>query len=162
VTVAHETGLRRGELLTLTWENSIDLSRGVIRLEMTKNGKRREVPMRQIVYDIFAAMPEPREGRVWSRSTVRKGWRRAVQRAALVDFHFHDLRHSFSSWWVMRGGSLQALKEVLGHTDLKMTLRYAHLAPDHLRSEMAKTEKAQVFSTSVSTKTPQKPLVPAK
>ena len=43
-------------------------------------------------------------------------------------------------WFVMRGGSLQALKEILGHADLKMTLRYAHLAPDHLRGEMVKTE----------------------
>ena len=43
---------------------------------------------------------------------------------------------------MMRGGSLQALKEILGHTDLKMTLRYAHLAPDHLRSEMMKTERS--------------------
>jgi hypothetical protein len=43
---------------------------------------------------------------------------------------------------MMRGGSLQALKEILGHTDLKMTLRYAHLAPDHLRGEMMKTERS--------------------
>jgi hypothetical protein len=44
----------------------------------------------------------------------------------------------------MRGGSLQALKELLGHADLKMTLRYAHLGPEHLRGEMLKTEKAHV------------------
>ena len=44
--------------------------------------------------------------------------------------HFHDLRHSFASWFVMRGGSLQALLTILGHADIKMTLRYAHLAPD--------------------------------
>jgi len=44
----------------------------------------------------------------------------------------------------MRGGNLQALKEVLGHADLKMTLRYAHLAPEHLRSEMTKTERQLV------------------
>jgi len=43
---------------------------------------------------------------------------------------------------MMRGGSLQALKEILGYTDLKMTLRYAHLAPDHLRGEMMKTERS--------------------
>src|SRR5262249_61707366 len=63
VTVAMETGLRRGELLGLTWDR-IDLSRGVIRLEVTKSGKRREVPMRQVVYDIFVGRPG-RQGRVW-------------------------------------------------------------------------------------------------
>jgi len=45
---------------------------------------------------------------------------------------------------MMRGGGLQALKEVLGHADLKMTLGYAHLAPEHLRSEMTKTERQPV------------------
>src|SRR5439155_8229433 len=53
VKVALETGLRRGELLGLTWEQ-VDMSRGVIRLEVTKSGKRREVPMRQAVYDVLA------------------------------------------------------------------------------------------------------------
>jgi integrase len=162
VTVAHETGLRLGELLGLTWHHSIDLSRGVLRLELTKSGKRREVPMRQAVYDVFAAMPEPRQGRVWHQRTVKRGWAGAVQRAGLTDFHFHDLRHSFASWWVMRGGSLQALKDVLGHSSLTMTLKYAHLSPDHLRSEMAKTEKTSDFSTHVSTKAPQSPIATAK
>jgi len=62
VTVALETGLRAGELLGLTWDR-IDLSRGVIRLEITKSGRRREIPMRQSVYDILAARPSPRQGR---------------------------------------------------------------------------------------------------
>jgi integrase len=63
VAVALETGLRRGELLGLTWDR-VDLSRGVIRLEVTKSGRRREVPMRQAVYDVLATLPEPREASV--------------------------------------------------------------------------------------------------
>ncbi len=51
------------------------------------------------------------------------------------------MRHHFASWFAMRGGRLQALKEILGHQDIKMTLRSAHLAPDHLREEVAKTER---------------------
>lgn len=140
VTVALETGLRKGELLGLTWQR-IDLSRGVIRLELTKSGKRREVPMRQVVYNILAALPGPREGRVWPSENITTAWTHAVERAGLEDVRFHDMRHHFASWFVMRGGSLQALKEILGHRDIKMTLRYAHLAPDHLRQEMAKTER---------------------
>ena len=67
---------------------------------------------------------------------TERGRRREARR-----LRFHDCRHHFASWFVMRGGSLQALKKLLGHADLKMTLRYAHLAPEHLRGEMAKTER---------------------
>jgi integrase len=140
VTVALETGMRRGELLGLAWER-VDLSRGVIRLEVTKSGRRREVPMRRAVYDVLASTPGPREGRVWRQLRVRSAFETAVVAAGLDDFRFHDCRHHFASWFVMRGGSLQALKELLGHADLKMTLRYAHLSPDHLRAEVEKTEK---------------------
>jgi len=96
--------------------------------------------MRQVVYDLLSARPEPREGRVWRHRRVRTAFEHAVKTARVGDFVFHDCRHHFASWFVMRGGSLRALQEILGHADLKMTLRYAHLAPEHLRQEMAKTE----------------------
>jgi integrase len=140
VTVALETGMRRGELLGLTWDR-IDMSRGVLRLEVTKSGRRREVPMRQVVYDVLASLSGPREGRVWAQRKVRSAFETAVAGAKLDDFRFHDCRHHFASWFVMRGGGLQALKELLGHADLKMTLRYAHLAPHYLRDEIAKTAR---------------------
>ncbi len=147
VTMALETGLRKAELLGLTWER-LDLSRGVIRLEgvdrrdgsRTKSAKRREVPMRQVVYELLSTRPGPREGRLWRHRKVRTAFESAVKAARIEDFVFHDCRHHFASWFVMRGGSLRALQEILGHADLKMTLRYAHLAPEHLRQEMAKTE----------------------
>jgi integrase len=141
VTIALETGLRRGELLGLTWDR-IDLSRGVIRLEVTKSGKRREVPMRQAVYDVLAALPEPREGRVFRTRSIRTAFENAVEEARVDSLHFHDLRHHFASWFVMRGGTLPALQKLLGHADLKMTLRYAHLAPEYLRDEVTKTERS--------------------
>jgi hypothetical protein len=142
-----ETGLRKVELLGLTWER-LDLSRGVIRLEgldrrdgtRTKSAKRREVPMRQVVCDLLAGRAGPREGRVWRHRKVRTAFESAVKAARIGDFVFHDCRHHFASWFVMRGGSLRALQEILGHADLKMTLRYAHLAPEHLRQEMVKPE----------------------
>jgi len=56
-------------------------------------------------------------------------------------FHFHDCRHHFAGWFMMRGVSLLALKEILGHATLAMTMRYAHLAPEHLRSQVIKTER---------------------
>jgi site-specific recombinase XerD len=85
-------------------------------------------------------LPGAREGRVWPSGNIRTAFENSVLEAKPDNFHFHDTRHHFASWFVMRGESLQALKEILGHADLKMTLRYAHLAPDHLRGEMVKTE----------------------
>jgi integrase len=150
VTVALETGVRKGELLGLTWDR-VDLSRGVIRLEVTKSGKRREVPMRQAVYDVLAAIPEKeREGRVWRSANIRTAFERAVAAAKLdAPFHFHDCRHHFASWFVMRGGNIVALQDLLGHASLSMTRRYSHLAPDHLRSEVAKTEKPRPAGVAV-------------
>jgi integrase len=97
--------------------------------------------MRQVVYDLLAALPEPRTGRIWRQNNIRTAFGSAVEAAGLEDFHFHDLRHHFASWYIMRGGSLPSLQQILGHADLKMTLRYAHLGPEHLRSEIAKTER---------------------
>ena len=140
VTVAMETGLRKGELLNLTW-SQVDMSRGMIRLEMTKSGKRREVPMRQVVYNVLSQLPGSHEGRVWPAGGVRTSFENAVAAANLdAPLHFHDLRHHFASWYVMRGGSLPSLQKILGHSTLTMTMRYAHLSSDHLRDEMARTE----------------------
>jgi integrase len=139
VTVALETGLRKGELLGLTWDR-VDLSRGVIRLEVTKSGRRREVPMRQAVYDVLAGLPGPHEGRVWPAGDIRSAFETAVAEARVENFTLHSARHHFASWFVMRGGSIVALQEILGHASLTMTRRYANLSAGHLRAEIAKTE----------------------
>jgi len=139
VTVALETGLRRGELLGLTWDR-VDLTRGVLRLEVTKSGRRREVPMRQVVYNVLSQLPGAHEGRVWPAGSIRTAFENAVTEAKLDGVHFHDLRHHFASWFVMRGGALPALQQILGHATLAMTMRYSHLSPKHLRDEVEKTE----------------------
>jgi len=146
VIVALETGMRKGEIASLTWDR-VDFARGVIRLEVTKSGRRREVPMRQRVHNVLSPM-EPKRGRVFPRE-FRKAFERAVSEARIDDFTFHDLRHTFASNFVMRGGSLQALKEILGHSTLAMTLRYAHLAPEHLRAEMERTAAQETAQGAV-------------
>ena len=88
---------------------------------------------------MFAAMPEPRQGRVWPNKRIRTAFENAVESAALKDFTFHGCRHHFASWFMMRGGQLESLRQILRHRDIKMTLRYAHLSPGHLRAEMNKT-----------------------
>ena len=75
---------------------------------------------------------------------TRWSFERAVERAGLdaePGLRWHDLRQHFASWFMMRGGQLEALREILGHRDIKMTLRYSHLAPGHLRAEMEKTAR---------------------
>jgi site-specific recombinase XerD len=65
---------------------------------------------------------------------MRTAFESACKRAGILHCRFHDLRHTAASHFVMRGRSLQEVKEVLGHSDFRMTLRYAHLSPQHLRS----------------------------
>ncbi len=116
---------------------------------LAKSGRRREVPMRQAVYAALTSLPEPHEGRVFKSRSIRTAFENAVKVAGLdamnrldgEPFTLHGCRHHFASWFMMRGGSLQALKELLGHADIKTTLIYAHLSPAHLRDEVVKTER---------------------
>jgi integrase len=150
VIVALETGMRKRELLDLTWDR-VDLSRGVLRLEGTsrrsgqgtKSKRRRDIPMRSVVDAILAAKPEPRQGRVWPVGNIRKAFENAVETAKLDDFTFHDCRHHFASWYIMRGGSLSSLQKILGHASITITMKYAYLSPEHLRQEMEKTARSE-------------------
>jgi integrase len=72
-------------------------------LQPEPSGKRREVPMRQVVYDLLAALPESRTGRIWRQRNIRTAFESAVEAAGREDLHFHDLRHHFASWYIMRG-----------------------------------------------------------
>lgn len=148
--VALNTGLRRGELLGLTWER-VDLSRGVIRLEMTKSGRRREVPMNDDSYRALVGLGPKAAGRVFKTRYIQTAYNNAVAVAKLDDVNFHTLRHTFASWAVMRGVTLKELQELLGHASLAMTMRYAHLAPEHLRTAVSRLEGlASSQPTSVS------------
>jgi len=150
-TVALGTGMRKGEIMGLTWER-VDFARGVLQLEQTKNDRRREVPMNQAVYSVLSALPGPKtEGPVFRKANgaawgnVRTAFERACRDAKIDDFRFHDLRHTFASWLVMRGRTLKEVQELLGHQSFGMTLRYAHLSPDRLRDAVASLED---FSTT--------------
>jgi integrase len=84
----------------------------LLRLEITKSGRRRDVPMRQRVYDELVSRPGAREGRLWPEGSTRAGFEAAVDAARLAaPFRFHDCRHHFASWFMMRGGSVPALQK---------------------------------------------------
>jgi integrase len=80
-----------------------------------------------------------RDGAAWRQ--VRTAFTQALSKASITGFRFHDLRHTFASQFVMRGGSLKAQQESLGHADYKMTLRYSHPSPAHLRADMDRMER---------------------
>lgn len=80
------------------------------------------------------------EGRVFKASDPRQSYRAAVRRARLDDVTFHTLRHTFASWAMMRGASIKELQELLGHASLTMTMRYAHLSPERLRTAVSRLD----------------------
>jgi len=134
------TGVRRGEALALSWDR-VDRARGVVRLELTKSGRRREVPLSSNADGVLARRWTPGAtgyvfgSRNWN--AFRSAWEAALATAGLDTFRFHDLRHTFASWLVQRGRTLKEVQEALGHQTITMTMRYSHLAPDHLRAAVA-------------------------
>jgi integrase len=135
VTVALHTGMRKSELLNLR-RDQLNFEQGIITLEDTKNHERRDIPMNETVKAMLQGIEKKggylfvnEEGQTFAN--VRKSFDTAVRKSGITDFRFHDLRHTFASNLVMDGVDIMTVKELMGHKDLTMTLRYAHLAPNH-------------------------------
>ncbi len=131
------TGMRKGEILSLQWEN-VDLEQGVIYILKSKSGKRREVPISSTLREVLSKLGPQREGPVFDVPdiTLRRYFSQALKDAKIAGFRFHDLRHTFASHFLMRTNDLPALQRILGHYSPILTQRYAHLAKGHLISEM--------------------------
>ena len=137
------TGMRRGEMLSLKWEQ---IRNGFIYLTETKSGKAREIPINDQLAEVIR---EVRRGNhlksphVFCDSRgrrfyeVKRSFASACRRAGIEAFRFHDLRHTFASHLVMKGIGLKAVQELLGHADMTMTMRYAHLSQGHLQEAVA-------------------------
>ena len=147
IKVAIHTGMRRGELLDLKWEQ---IRHGFIYLTETKTGKARQIPINDQVARVFKELR--RENQMKSPYVflgpdgvrlygVKRSFESACRRAGIEDFRFNDLRHTFASHLVMNNVNLKAVQELLGHTDLKMTMRYAHLSQAHLKEAVAALNK---------------------
>ncbi len=146
--LALNSGLRRGELLALTW-GDVDLvgARLTVRGATAKSGRTRYLPLNSDARDVLAAW-NPREataadlvfpGPTGARMTsLKTAWGKVATAAGLKAFTFHDLRHTFASKLVQAGVDLNTVRELLGHADIKMTLRYSHLAPEHRAAAVAK------------------------
>ena len=127
VTLAVHTGMRKGEIFGLKWEQ-INFEQGIITLQDTKNGERRDIPMDETVKTTLKGMEKKgnylfcnEEGDTFAR--LQRSFETALKKSGIEDFRFHDLRHTFASNLVMAGEDLNTVRELLGHKDLTMTLR---------------------------------------
>ncbi len=149
VLVALNTGLRFGELTALEWSD-VDLTRALltVRSESAKSGRARHVPLNTEAVRVLQTWkpdPAPESGaRVFpgrdgeQLQDIKSSWAPLLKAAKVSGFRFHDLRHTFASKLVQVGVDLNTVRELLGHADIKMTLRYAHLAPEHRAAAVAK------------------------
>ncbi len=178
ILIALNTGMRKGELAGLKWDR-IDFSLDQITVsrtrdnyelkETTKTKLKRIIPMNQIVRMTLLKLFQNRKGSDFvfvsednspiSIHHLYRDFGLAQELAGIKNrIRVHDLRHTFASQFMMNGGNIFDLQKILGHTDIKMTLRYAHFSPDHLQKafkgfELGFTnELAQISPTELKTK----------
>jgi len=148
VLLAMNTGLRRGELFLLTWGN-VNLPRAMLTVQAktAKSSRTRHVPLNTEALAVLRTWKASqadtgslvfpgRDGKPFDN--INRSWNAVREAAKLKDFTFHDLRHHFASRLVMASVDLNTVRELLGHSDIKMTLRYAHLAPEHKADAVAR------------------------
>lgn len=148
VLLALNTGLRRGEMFSLDWRD-IDFERLMVTVKGSeaKSGKTRHIPLNKEAAGALTGwrkQSKNRTGLVFKGENgkrfdnVRKSWAGVLKEANIGKCRWHDLRHTFASHLVMKGVDLNTVRELLGHSDYKMTLRYAHLAPEHKAAAVEK------------------------
>jgi len=147
--LALNTGLRRGELFNLTWAHC-ELEGAAPSLtvegETAKSGRTRHVPLNRAALDTLTkwkaqsedtglVFVSPKNGKRFDN--ISSAWEKLTEKAILPDFRFHDCRHHFASMLVQKGIDLNTVRELLGHSDLKLTMRYAYLAPENTARAVA-------------------------
>jgi len=170
VTFAVHTGMRRGEILALTWAG-VDFTRRTVTVFKSKNGERRTIPVNQTVLELLSQKYEQGRGlrgietRVvfcseagteLDGSNLRRGFTSALKAAQIEDLHFHDLRHTFATRLVQAGVDLYKVQRLLGHKSPSMTQRYAHHYPESLRDGVEILDRGKTFSTNLA----QRPFAP--
>ncbi len=154
ITCAINTGMRRGEILSLKWNQ---VRGDFIYLRKTKTKNKREIPLNDEMIVLLKKVKaqqntkgknvvgldgKPVDGHNQASDyvfiykgkpvkNIKKSFKTALDNAGISDFRFHDLRHTFASQVIMRGGDLKDVQELLGHKSMSMTLRYSHLSQEH-------------------------------
>jgi len=159
VVCALNTGMRRGEILSLKWSQ---IRNGFIYLKETKTKEPRQIPVNDDLKAMFDRIKKEQKAQSDKKvfglngkplkdqslnseyvclykgrqivDNIKKSFHSAKVDADIEDFHFHDLRHTFASQVLLKGGSLKDIQELLGHKTMTMTLRYAHLTQEHKKN----------------------------
>jgi integrase len=141
------TGMRKGEILGLTWDR-VDFDERIVYLtdKDQKNGRYGSVPLND---EAVAALERrkahrdefcPQSPWVFAKrdggrvADIKKGFKTACRKAGIDDFHPHDLRHTCAAWLVQDGVDIRVVSELLRHNSIQITMRYAHLAPENVRN----------------------------
>lgn len=144
VVVALGTGGRKNEVRRLRWEQ-VDLEGGQVRFIKTKSHRARAVPLVGETLTLLTALQAQRRLAVpwvfpsWRGTEpviIESAWETARAHAGLLDFHLHDLRHTYASYLAMSGVPLRTIADLLGHANIQMTMRYCHLMPSVARASV--------------------------
>jgi integrase len=153
IALAAFTGMRRGEILGLTWKD-VDLAGKRLYLRETKNGSLRVVSLNELAAGVLLSLPPGSSSELVMKDVdgprLSVYTRRVLHSLGIKDASFHTLRHTAASWLVMEGVDLYAVSQILGHKTPRMTQRYAHLSPGYMATAVAKLDS--VF-TDVGTPT---------
>jgi len=157
VRMALNTGMRKGEILNLKWAD-VDMHNRVITVRESKNNETRNIPINDTLYTMLKEISTHKRGYyVFANDNgkpygdIRTGFRKALKRAGIADFRFHDLRHTFASKLVMNGVDIRTVQTLMGHKDISMTMRYSHLSSAHLKEAVKKLESGmhEIHKTSM-------------
>lgn len=140
IITALNTGMRKNEILTLTW-NCVDLKLQIIHVVKTKSGKNREIPLNKGLLRLLEELknlkkpefvfPNPKTNKPFR--SIRHSFENACRRANIHDLRFHDLRHTFACRMIQNGCDIETLRDLLGHHSISVTERYIHTNLDQKR-----------------------------
>ncbi|MFN0278668.1 MAG: tyrosine-type recombinase/integrase [Pyrinomonadaceae bacterium] len=157
VQFALHTGMRRGEVFDLKWFD-LDFNRDLIQVRVSKSNKKRLVPMNETVRLLLGSLEKKSEYVFPSPKTnnrlnqIKTSFRKAVDKANLKDFRFHDLRHTAASRMAEAGASPFTLMKILGHSDIRMTARYTHATDAALKRAVTNLDVFSQFGNELVTK----------
>jgi integrase len=139
--IALYTGMRLGEILELQW-TQVDFETRTIKVEKTKNDRIRHIPINNLLFQELMRLKNKngQTNYMFFNSetgkpitTVKTGFNAACRRAGIEGLRFHDLRHTFASRLVAAGIDIETVRSLLGHSDIKMTMRYTHSSSERKR-----------------------------
>jgi integrase len=137
------TGLRKGDLFNMRWSN-VDLEQGILFYKEEKSENEKIKRLSSDMIDLLMKIPKRESDHIFTGpdgkplKDVQRSFRTALRKARIKNFRFHDHRHTSASHLAMRGVSMKAIQEHLGHSSITMTQRYSHLSPEFQKSEIEK------------------------